>query len=105
MTRDEQWMQMWQRYMDFLHKNKRRPSKYYPEEYQLVNWIKHNRKARNQGKFPERREELFCKLLEEAKKYQRTNQHAYIFLNETPPLRIRPMLDEEDENLDRKSLY
>lgn len=85
MTRDEQWLQMWQQYMNFLHRNRRRPSKYYPEESKLVNWLKHNRKARNKGIFPSRREELFSKLLEEARKYQRTNQHAYIFLNGTPP--------------------
>ena len=32
---------MWQQYMDFLHENKRRPSKYKPEERDLVNWAKH----------------------------------------------------------------
>lgn len=101
MTRDELWMQMWQQYMDFLHKNKRRPSKYYPEERKLVNWMKHNRKSRNQGTFLPKREDRFSQLLEEAKKYQRTNQHAYIYLNDTPPMRIRPFLDvDETDNLE-----
>ena len=59
MTQDQRWIMMWQKYMDFLHNNKRRPSKYQPEERDLVNW------ANDQ-------------LVAEAEKYQRVNQHQYV---------------------------
>ncbi len=97
MTRDEKWIQTCREYMDFMCRNKRRPSKYYQEESKLVNWMKHNRKTRNKGKFPPNREKLFCQLLEVARKYQRTNQHAYIYMNGVPPLGVRPMLFVEEE--------
>lgn len=78
MTQDERWMNMWQMYMDYLHTYKHTPSKYRPEERDLVNWAKHNRKLRNQGKLQASRLEKFGRLCEEAKKYQRINQYAYV---------------------------
>ena len=42
MTRDERWNQMWDAVMLFLKENKRRPSKYKPEEHDLRNWVKYN---------------------------------------------------------------
>lgn len=77
MTQDERWLLMWQEYMDFLLKNKRRPSKYNDEERVLVNWMKHNRKVRNQDKMPPKRMEKFLELMAVATKYQRVNQHQY----------------------------
>ncbi len=68
---------MWQSYLNFMRKSKRRPSKYYPEERVLMNWAKHNRKLRNQGKLPDNRKALFAKLVAESAKYQRVNQHQY----------------------------
>ena len=41
MTRDERWNQMWNAVMLFLKENKRRPSKYKPEEHDLRNWVKY----------------------------------------------------------------
>ena len=35
MTRDERWNQMWNAVMLFLKENKRRPSKYKPEEHEI----------------------------------------------------------------------
>lgn len=78
MTQDERWLNMWQTYMDYLHTDKHTPSKYRPEERNLVNWAKHNRKLRNRGKLQESRLEKFGQLCEEAKKYQRINQYAYV---------------------------
>ncbi len=92
MTFDEQWMQMWHQYMEFLRINKRRPSKYYPEERYLVNWVKYNRKQRNKNKLLPGREEKFAQLLEQAKKYQRINSSTYAYLDETPPVVVRPLL-------------
>jgi hypothetical protein len=78
MTQDQRWVKMWQMYMDFLHDNKRRPSKYYPEERDLVNWAKYNRKLVNKGELKECRRNRFDELVAEAGKYQRVNQHQYI---------------------------
>ena len=69
---------MWQKYMDFLHNNKRRPSKYQPEERDLVNWAKHNRKLVNKGVLKADRKTRFDQLVAEAEKYQRVNQHQYV---------------------------
>lgn len=90
MTQDERWLHMWQQYMDFLHENKRRPSKYKPEERDLVNWAKHNRKLINQGKFQPSRMDKFDELKREAEKYQRVNQHQYVH---NPADDEAPMLD------------
>ena len=38
MTQDQRWIMMWQKYMDFLHNKKRRPSKYQRvNQHQYVN--------------------------------------------------------------------
>ena len=81
MTQDERWLHMWQQYMDFLHKNKRRPSKYKPEDRSLVNWAKHNRKLINQHKCQPDRMDKFNELMREAEKYHRINQHAYMHIS------------------------
>lgn len=78
MTQDERWLKQYKAYIGFLHKNKRRPSKYNPNDKDLVNWLKYNRKRMNKGLLPEKRKADFEKLLAEASKYQRVNQHAYI---------------------------
>ena len=78
MTQDQRWIMMWQKYMDFLHNNKRRPSKYQPEERDLVNWAKHNRKLVNKGVLKADRKTRFDQLVAEAEKYQRVNQHQYV---------------------------
>ena len=64
--------------MDFMKKNKRRPSKYKPEEHALVNWAKHNRKLINKGQFQSNRMKKFMQLKREAEKYQRVNQYMYV---------------------------
>lgn len=74
---DEKWDAKWQKYMDYMAQNKRRPSKYRGEDKPLVNWLKHNRKLQNKGLFPERRKEKFEKLLATAESYRRVNQYNY----------------------------
>lgn len=78
MTQDELWKKMWRAYKRFLEKNKRRPSKYYAKERVLYNWFKHSRKLLNQDKMKDDRIERFKLLLDEAKDYQRINQHQYV---------------------------
>lgn len=78
MTHEQRWTMMWQMYMDFLRDHKRRPSKYQPEERDLVNWAKHNRKLVNKGELKDDRKARFDKLVADAEKYQRVNQHQYV---------------------------
>ena len=61
---------MWQAYMDFMERNKRRPSKYYSEDKALYNWCKHSRKLMNNGKLPSERVQLFRILMDTAKNLQ-----------------------------------
>ena len=49
MDQDELWLTKWQEAMDFLRTNMRRPSKYVPEERNMLNWWKHNKKLLNSG--------------------------------------------------------
>ena len=65
---------MWQSYMNFMADHGRRPSKYKPEERNLVNWLKYNRKEVNQGTFPESRKKMFDELLQMAERLHRVNQ-------------------------------
>ncbi len=44
MTQDELWMNKWKEAIDFLETNHRRPSKFVPEERDMRNWWKHNKK-------------------------------------------------------------
>ena len=69
---------MWMKYMNFMKVNKRRPSKYKPEEHYLVNWAKHNRKLINKGLFLPSRMDKYMELKREADKYQRVNQYMYV---------------------------
>lgn len=49
MTQHERWMNMWRRYMAYMKRNGRRPSKVKKRDMALVNWLKYNRKRRNKG--------------------------------------------------------
>lgn len=77
MTQDERWVYMWQQYMNFMAVHHRCPSKYRPEERDLVNWLKHNRKRRNQHLLPDDRQEPLARLLATASRYRRVNQYKY----------------------------
>ena len=61
--------------MDFMESNKRRPSKFIPEERGMRNWWKHQQKLVNAGELKEDRVELFKVLLEVSEKYKRVNQY------------------------------
>ena len=64
MTQDELWLAKWQEAVDFLETNHRRPSKFVPEERDMRNWWKHNKKLMNAGTMKEARVALFNQLLE-----------------------------------------
>lgn len=75
MTQDEKWLANWREVMDFMESNKRRPSKFIPEERGMRNWWKHQQKLVNAGELKEDRVELFKELLEVGEKYRHKNQY------------------------------
>ena len=77
-SQDDLWNQKWRAYMDYMEKYKRRPSKHHVEDMLMFNWFKHNKKLFNQGKMPVGRIPKFKQLLDEARDYQRVNQHEYV---------------------------
>ena len=75
MTQDEFWMNRWQEAVDFLETNHRRPSKFNPEERDMRNWLKHNKKLLNAGEMKAERVPLFNQLLELGERYKHVNQY------------------------------
>lgn len=75
MTQDELWMNKWQEAIDFLETNHRRPSKFVPEERDMRNWWKHNKKLLNAGVMKAERVALFNQLLDLGEKYRHVNQY------------------------------
>ena len=75
MIQDELWLNKWQEAIDFLETNHRRPSKFVPEERDMRNWWKHNKKLMNAGTMKEDRVALFNQLLELGEKYRHVNQY------------------------------
>ena len=75
MTQDEKWRANWREVMDFMESNKRRPSKFIPEERGMRNWWKHQQKLLNAGELKPDRIEKFNELLELGEKYKHVNQY------------------------------
>lgn len=49
MTQEERWMVKYNEVIDFIEANHRNPSKHRIEEYDMLNWLKANRKVMNKG--------------------------------------------------------
>lgn len=62
---DDMWNAKWHAYIDFMARNKRRPSKHKAEDMVLVNWYKHSKKLLNQGRMEADRIEKFQQLIEQ----------------------------------------
>lgn len=75
MTQDERWQTKYNEVMDFMETNHRNPSKYYMEERNMYNFVKHTRKQMNQGLLKPERVEQFRILQELAEKYKGKNQY------------------------------
>lgn len=76
MTQNEAWMTKYNEIVEFIEREHRNPSKYYPEERgRYLNWMKHNRKVMNAGALKPERVEKFRKLLEMMERYRRKNQY------------------------------
>lgn len=76
MTHDERWHSTCQAYLRFVATNGRRPSKHNPDERDLHNWYKHNRKRLNQGLLLNSRLSSFYSLLDIADAVRRRNQYS-----------------------------
>ena len=74
MTQDERWEKRYDEVVEFIECNHRNPSKHRIEEHDMLNWLKANRKALNDGKMKAERVEQFRKLLEQTEQYRRKNQ-------------------------------
>lgn len=74
MTQEERWMAKYNEVVTFIETNKRNPSKYAPEERNMLNWCKQQRKLINAGSLISDRVALFEKLQELAEKFRRVNQ-------------------------------
>lgn len=77
MTRDERWMVRYNVVKAFIEGNKRRPSKYAPEERNAWNWLRHTQKQYGSGELKAERVEMFQKLMETRERYKRVNQYQY----------------------------
>ena len=75
MTQDQLWINRYIEIRDFMEANHRKPSKHNPEERDMHNWWKHNKKLLNAGELKAERGELFNRLLESGEKYRRVNQY------------------------------
>lgn len=77
MTQDEIWQIHYEELLEYLKKNKHRPSKYKEADMGFVNWVKYNRKMLARGKMPAHRIVKFTELMLMAEKLRRINQFAY----------------------------
>lgn len=76
MTQDERWTARFKEVVEFILANKRRPSKYVPEERNSWNWLRHNQKMYNNGAMKPERKVMFEKLLALCEEYKRVNQYV-----------------------------
>lgn len=76
MTQDERWIIRYNEVTKFIMTNKRRPSKYYPEERNAWNWLRHNKKLYKSGELKEERMKMFKELLALSEQYKRKNQYV-----------------------------
>ena len=88
MTQDEKWESHYRQLTKFVLAHKRRPSKYHPEERQLLNWLKYTKKLLSAGKLTAKRAKKFERLQQLLKDYQRINQYVYVNGDDTPELEL-----------------
>ena len=75
MTQEERWLAKYDEIMAFMAENHRRPSKYYLEERNNWNWMRHQQKLMGKGELKEERMEMFEKLMALMEQYKRKNQY------------------------------
>lgn len=75
MTQDQLWINRYIEIRDFMETHHRKPSKYEPEERDMHNWWKHNKKLMNAGELKAERLDMFKQLLDLGEKYKYVNQY------------------------------
>lgn len=75
MTQDERWIIRYNEFMEFITVNKRRPSKYNPEERNAWNWLRHTQKQYGSGELKVERVIMFKALMELGEKFRHVNQY------------------------------
>lgn len=75
MRQEERWLIKYNEVMEFIEREHRKPSKYYPEEKLMFHFIHHNKKLYNAGALKAERVEKFEKLLEMTEQYKHVNQY------------------------------
>lgn len=76
MTQDERWLSRYNEVKAFIERERRNPSKYYPEEKLMVHFLKRNRKLINAVELKEPRLSKFKELLALVEEHKRKNQYA-----------------------------
>ena len=76
MTQEEKWLAKYNEIMAFMVENHRRPSKYYLEERNNWNWMRHQQKLMGKGEMKEERISKFKELLALMEEYKRVNQYV-----------------------------
>ena len=76
MTQEDRWFAKYNEIMAFMAENHRRPSKYYLEERNNWNWMRHQQKLMDKGEMKEEWVELFERLMELCERYKRVNQYV-----------------------------
>jgi len=74
-THVERWEDHYQYIDHFMDEQNRRPSKHHPEERDMHNWLKYNKRRMVQGKLDERHAALLKALLDKAAGLRRVNQY------------------------------
>ena len=82
------WLYICNQIVTFIKTRKRRPSKHHPEDRQMHNWIKHNKRLLARGEMPPERVRHFQELLDLAAKYRRVNQYVYAPDNDESQLEL-----------------
>ena len=74
MTQEERWLAKYNEIMAFMAENHRRPSKYYFEERNNWNWMRHQQKLMGKGEMKAERAEMLERLLSLWEERKRVNQ-------------------------------
>ena len=76
MDQETRWLTKYNEIMAFMAENHRRPSKYYLEERNNWNWMRHQQKLMGKGEMKEERISKFKELLALMEEYKRVNQYV-----------------------------
>ena len=76
MKRQASWNTNYRKVWAFVEAHHRGPSRHHPEEHQMLNWMKFNRKKLNSDKLSTESKERFVMLMDFIHSFHRVNQYA-----------------------------